>query len=533
MLTQIIFPIIRRWLWLLLIVTVITAGIGYLAAQNQPVTYQADSHLLVGPSLTSPSPNLNDLRAAGQLLETYAYLIMTRPFLEDIISELELDTTASRLSNSIEVTTSPTSQVMDIEVTDSDPERAMLIANAVAERIVALSPLSPTSLQTQLQQQIRDQIDLLEVRIDEGEAGITQLERSLQSAPTSERTAILNQISQERSRLSSTTQVLLGLYQTLQQPKTNEVSIIEPAAMGRPNNPQLQLRVITGALAGIVLTLPVIFAFEFLRGDIKREGDVAGVVPVLGSVYTYPRLNERSASTGSLLVHALPASNPSEEYRRLASEILIADTSKEPYSILVTPIGENSEVSEIAANLAFVLSQVKGDVALIDANLHKPTLVDLFKLSHRSGLSEMLEIDDSASHIPPVLERLEELTIMPAGEGTKTPFATLASPALMHLLEALKEQYKLVVIIAPPFNQYAESLLLASRTDSTILVTHSGSSQSELKEAVESLRSRQVSLVGAIFHRGHYGRLHSLRQQQPAQLPAGEKNRVFVKANHP
>lgn len=528
MLTNFLFPIIRRWLWLLLLVTLVTAGIGYFAAQDQPVTYRSEIHLLIGPSLTSSSPDLNDLRAAGQLLETYAVLVTTRPFLESVIAELDIDLTASRLGSSIEVSTSAATQILDVQVTDSSPDRAMVIANTIAEHLVALSPLSPGSVQTELQNQIANQIERIEARIAESEGAIGQLESILAASTGSERVSILNQISQERSRMSSSEQILLGLYETLQEPNTNQLTVIEPAVTGRPNNPQMQLRVITGALAGVILTLPVIFLFEYFRGDIRRVEDIIDV-PVLGTIYTYPGLSEHGADT--LIVHALPGTAAAEEYRRLATEILLADTGQAPHSIMITSIGENSEIGEIAANLALVLAQVGSSVALIDANLHQPTLVELFKLPAAPGLTDMLD-DVKTAHKPLTLEGVDGLNILPSGKATSTPFAALAAPALIHIIETLKDQYKLLVIIAPPFNDYAEGLLLAARTDNTILVTHAGSTHKELQEAVASLKAKHIRIIGTIYHRGPYTNMRSLKMQQQPRLAAGDKGQVLAKANN-
>jgi Mrp family chromosome partitioning ATPase len=120
---------------------------------------------------------------------------------------------------------------------------------------------------------------------------------------------------------------------------------------------------------------------------------------------------------------------------------------------------------------------------------------------------------------------------VPAGKGSHAPFATLAAPALLHIIESLKEKYALLVIIAPSFNEYAEGLLLAARTDSTILVTHGGSTQKDLQEAVSSLRGKHIHITGTIYHRGAYPNMRSLKMPA-AKLPPGDKSQVLAKANN-
>jgi Mrp family chromosome partitioning ATPase len=177
------------------------------------------------------------------------------------------------------------------------------------------------------------------------------------------------------------------------------------------------------------------------------------------------------------------------------------------------------------------MAQVTGDVVLIDADLHHPTLSKLFKISPRSGFSEMLHSKgDSLSNTALALEGVEGLTIIPSGSRTQTPFATLAASSLASTIETLKAQHKLLIMIAPPFNQYAESLLLAASIDNTILVVHNGSNQNDLKETLAVLRSKHIRTIGAVFHRGHYSKSLN-HKMQPTALPAGEKGKALVKAN--
>lgn len=524
-----LFQIIRRWLWLLLIMTLATGGIGYVVAQNQQITYESRVQLLVGPSLTNASPDLNDLRAAGQLVETYAFLPKTRPFLQAIITELELDLSPGRLANNIEISTSPATQILEISVTDDDPDQAMLIANTIAEHLTSLSPSGSTDQQDILQDQISEQIARVEAIIAKSDQMIEQLESALETATSvDEQRSIISQISQEGSRQSNAAQVLVNLYEAVQTPTNNQIAVVEPAEGGRPSNPQLQLRVLTAALAGLVLTVPLILAFEYF-GGIKRAEDITGV-PVLGSIHAHPSLNGSDAD--ALIVRALPTSAAAEDYRKLATHLYLSGSGRSPCSILLASVGGNQEIGDIGANVAAVLAQLGTEVVLIDANLRQPSLYDLFRLSARTGLVEMID-SHTLSQTPHTIEGLNGLTILPSGKMTQESFERLTSKAFVEVLEAFKADNKLVMIIVPSLIDHAESLFLASRADSIILIAHNGSTtHKEIQMTTAILKTIRIHVTGAIFHHGRFGAPHNLRARRGEPDATGQ-NVVLAKANNP
>ena len=73
--------IILRWLWLLILATLGAGLAAFWYGTQQAVVYEASVRLIVGPGVDGLSPDLNDLRAGAQLMETYSELATTRPIL--------------------------------------------------------------------------------------------------------------------------------------------------------------------------------------------------------------------------------------------------------------------------------------------------------------------------------------------------------------------------------------------------------------------------------------------------------------------
>jgi Mrp family chromosome partitioning ATPase len=135
----------------------------------------------------------------------------------------------------------------------------------------------------------------------------------------------------------------------------------------------------------------------------------------------------------------------------------------------------------------------------VDANLHNPTIGKLLGIGGRLGLTHVL---GGQSKVPELtaIHWAPGLSALPSGPATENAFSQLASPQMTTLLNQLEGQADVVLIALPPLLSYAESLLLASRTDGAILLVHSGqSSHSTVESAVANLNSVSARAVGAVM----------------------------------
>ncbi len=75
----------------------------------------------------------SDLQLSSQLLNDYKVLITGQNVTREVIKELGLNMSANQLSKKIDVTAPDNTRVLQISVTDTDPQRAADIANEVRE----------------------------------------------------------------------------------------------------------------------------------------------------------------------------------------------------------------------------------------------------------------------------------------------------------------------------------------------------------------------------------------------------------------
>lgn len=496
--------VIYRWYWLIILVTVLTTVISFLILRNESTMYRSSAMLLVGPSTSSPNPELDDLRTSGQLLETYAALATTRPTLESIITELGLDISPTELQENIEINTTAETQLMSIRVFDDNPDQAVAIVNAITDRILRLSPTSPeqTDDTDPYRTLVLEQIDRLEERISNSELLIGQLQENLTTATTrEERIAVLNNILQERGRLSTTEQFLVQLYDTLQQPATNRIEVVEPAIEAREIDSQLGVRTLVSAIAGFILGLVLSIGLEYFNDTVTSADDLPhpdqGIV--LGTLYKPSRSNT-SLAVGS---NGQVKFNPKEleRYRTLAAKLpallwsgdAAARGAQSGKVVLVTGTPDSDELAEVTALLAAALTQMNLRVLVVDANYGATRISRLFKLSDKVGFTEAAANGAPAS--PIVIDNNSGLAVLPAGAKPTSSFSLLASQSADTALEALRNGADVVLIAAPDLSS-ADTALLSAKADAAIIVAVGGRSN---RAAIQSgIRSIPVP-VGLVY----------------------------------
>jgi capsular exopolysaccharide synthesis family protein len=556
-----LFILIRRWWWLLLLAPLAVGVITYWVKAREPVVYEATARLLIGPGIDSPNPGTGEFKAGGQLMHTYAQVVTTRPILQSISDKFGLELSPERLQSKIEVKPNDEAQILAIRAQDRDPVRAVIIANALADEVVRLSPAGSGGSTTQVREEMRAQVPKLQADIETTEARIKQLEADYQAAVAASQTPvsaaalqkineikagldqlevdlqnttdlpaqrlildkiafersrlaelqstdtltqptrdILGQLTQERTRLSDANRSLALLYTSLDTTVTNQVKLLEAAVAGTPVNSQTQLEVLMSALAGLLIALAIAVASEYFDDTIRTNEDLAQTtgIPVLGTLVNHEALPD-VGDHGRLVVQALPTSQATENYRLLSTKFLLgkADTQK-PQSVLVTGLHANDNTGEIAANLAVTLALAGSRVALVEANLRDPQIGPLFGITDPHGLADLLT-DQSELSEGVTFSWRPGLSIIPGSALPSNAFELLASPRLVTLLQELKQRVDIVIIAAAPLLACAESLVLASRVDAVLLVARSSkTSRKEVGKAIESLQLLGVHILGFV-----------------------------------
>lgn len=129
-LTNVIWKRVKLILSITILFTLLSGVISYFVLT--PV-YETSTQLLVNQAKTEQQ--LYDSTVAQtnlQLINTYNDIIKSPAILDKVIANLNLDETSTDLNDQITVQNETYSQVVNITVQDTDPERATMVANEVA-----------------------------------------------------------------------------------------------------------------------------------------------------------------------------------------------------------------------------------------------------------------------------------------------------------------------------------------------------------------------------------------------------------------
>ncbi|MFE3976617.1 MULTISPECIES: YveK family protein [unclassified Peribacillus] len=122
----------KRWkliMLLTLIAALISGSISYFLLT--PV-YQSSTQILVNQKQSENQLDSTQIRSNIDMINTYSVIIKSPAILEKVIDELELDQSVDQLSGKITINSQENSQVFSLTVQDTNPAKAVEIANTVS-----------------------------------------------------------------------------------------------------------------------------------------------------------------------------------------------------------------------------------------------------------------------------------------------------------------------------------------------------------------------------------------------------------------
>ena len=281
--------------------------------------------------------------------------------------------------------------------------------------------------------------------------------------------------------------------------RTGSVSVVEPATVPTiPVKPQVTLNMVLGLIAGLVVAAGLVLLMEYLDDTVKSEQDaerMAGLT-TLGMVARFGRRKSRQPVSG--YGSRSPAA---EAYRAIRTSVQFATMDRPGQVLLVTSPNAGDGKSTTAANLAVTMASAGKRVVLVDADLRKPSLHQVFNLENRVGLtSALLSGNGMRSCIMP--SGFDNLSVLTSGPLPPNPSELLSSSRMRGLMEAMRREADVVILDSPPALVVTDATLLAALADATILVAEAGRTRSAaLRRAVDGLSRATDRLLGVILNK--------------------------------
>lgn len=496
------FATIGKWFWLILLSVFIAAGASFFASKATTPLYRTKTTLMVGKITQKPDPNSADIYTGQQLAYTYTQLVRREPVLKGALQALGMPLNWEGLANQVSANIVPQTQLIEINVVDSDPRRAKALADAIAQQLIEQSPAGTSNASNEQVAFIQNQLKDLKAKTEAGQADLARLKQELDAANSARQIQDLqNQVSILDTKISDWQKTYSSLLVTLQGGDVNVLTVMEEASVpSLPISPNTRMNVLLAAVIGLLLAVAGVFVIEYLDDTVKSREDIERAVgtPPLGTI----GFIEGENYADKLIVARQPMSPIVEAFRVLRMNLQFSELDAPTQTLMVTSPNPLEGKSLTTSNLAVVLAQSGLRVIIVDADLRRPVVHRIFDLPNRQGLSNAALSGNDSIEAFIQTPKIENLRVLTSGPSLPNPAQFLSSERMKEIIAELKSIADIVVFDSPPCLPVADSTILGTEVDGTILVLAAGRTRtSDARQAADLLRRVHINLIGAVLNR--------------------------------
>ncbi len=292
-----------------------------------------------------------------------------------------------------------------------------------------------------------------------------------------------------------------------------------------PSRPNFTWNTMIGALTGLLLGMGLVVVQESLDRSYKQPGDTSshlnvpelGVIPERNLMGTYgykkptvlPAANAGEDSADSrveVVTWREKSSMIAESFRGAVTSILYSlENGASTRVILVSSAIRGEGKTTIVSNLGIALAEINHRVLLIDGDMRKPRLNEVFNLPNDWGLSDLLREESSLRDCPveALVKQTEmpELNVLTSGPGTENIPNLLYSHRMLELLQRLRSEFDVILIDTPPLLDIADARILGRLADAAILVLRAGKTNRDAAMAAKKrLTDDGIPVLGTILN---------------------------------
>ncbi|MGD2105911.1 MAG: CpsD/CapB family tyrosine-protein kinase, partial [Anaerolineae bacterium] len=161
----------------------------------------------------------------------------------------------------------------------------------------------------------------------------------------------------------------------------------------------------------------------------------------------------------------------------------------------------NEGKSEVLVNLAVTMAQGERRTILVDADLRRPRLHEMFGVANDRGLTTMI-LEEEALDDPPLVDvGVENLLLVPSGPLPPNPADVLGSGKMEQVIDTFGDRADVILLDAPPVVAVTDAAVLGTKVDGVLLVVSAGRTRREhAARAKELLERVNVRIIGAVLN---------------------------------
>jgi len=482
--------IIRRRLWVLILVPLVVTGAAVASATIKTPQYRSSAELLLVRTQAEAifDPLQSSFVDPKRLLANQIRVIKS----QDVTG---LATKALGFDAKVAATASDTEDVITLRAVDEDPKRAAAIVNAYAQAYLEYRRSSGTSENVTAQTELRRQVTVAEDRINALDAAAAR--PADRAAQADERQALDTQLAGSRTQL-------LQLEAAANVEQGGAQLLATGRVPGRPFEPNPRRSGALGVAVGLMLGLGVALLLDYLDNRIRTKDDLAGAgdgkLPVVGMVPILAGWRNRASTHIASLEE--PSSAAAEAYRALRTSIQFLGLDRSLRTLQVTSATSSEGKTTTLVNLAVALARADQRVVVVDCDLRRPRVHEFFDLDPEVGFTSVLVGDVALSAALQQVPDVQGLRVLAAGPIPPNPSELLSGPRTTEILAILAADADVVLIDSPPVLPVSDAAALCRQVDGTLVVANANTTRKkQLTRALEQLHQVEAVVVGLVLNR--------------------------------
>lgn len=276
------------------------------------------------------------------------------------------------------------------------------------------------------------------------------------------------------------------------QPKGKLVD--EAYAASEPVKPKKPLLAFVALMMTFAIPFCILYVKKMLKNKIGSQDELEAITPahLLGQIY--------HAREDELQVIADTNTKNAELFRYLRGNMQFVLPESTDKVVLVTSAVAAEGKSYIAANVASSLALMGKKVALVELNLRKPSLGEMFGIIASNGMSDYLSNGEVSLH-DIVSTTADGLDVYVAGTVPPNPSELLQGSRAAQLMEQLREQYDYVVVDSASLATASDTFSLTNQADATVVVLRANSTKQAYVKWINRLMAEgKLSNVGFVLN---------------------------------
>ena len=264
--------------------------------------------------------------------------------------------------------------------------------------------------------------------------------------------------------------------------------------------PKIYILVPAGVIVVVGLVAGGAYLLEMVDQRVKSPADIAALpsVRIMGMV---PHASEDPARIDSpeRVFAEQPLTAMSESYRHVRGAVLKRMKAGGYKTLLVVPAMPGSGATAVASNVAESLAAADNRVILIDTNIRRPRLHEVFGLPIGPGVSEAL----AGAPLAEVAQKTgnPNLRVITAGAPSERQLEALATGGIAKLIKQAAAEADFVILDVSPATVSGDAQALAQVVDSTMLVARAfGETRGQIGRLSRELDEQPARYLGVLVN---------------------------------